>query len=302
VLTLTDAGYQFPRVAGTSAGAITAALIVSLRTARQPLTKLRDYVDSIDYTKFEDTSRLQRELGAVGEAERLLFHDGLYSGAYLVEWLGGILEDLGVTTFGQLRVDDPGSSLPEACRYSLVVLASDITRGKLVRLPWDYPDYGEQADDQRIVDAVRASMSIPFFFRPVRLTVPAATFDGVDYPPGKVTWVDGGMLSNFAVEAFDRSDGEPSRWPTIGIKLSARQVVMPKKKETRGVASETIACLRTLVDNADRTYLTPDKVARTIFVDTDAISATDFHLSVEQRDTLYANGCAAATQWLAARR
>ena len=33
VLTLGDAGYRFPRVAGTSAGAITAALIAALQRA-----------------------------------------------------------------------------------------------------------------------------------------------------------------------------------------------------------------------------------------------------------------------------
>ncbi len=30
------------------------------------------------------------------------------------------------------------------------------------------------------------------------------------------------MLSNFPIEVFDRTDGKPPRWPTFGIKLSAR--------------------------------------------------------------------------------
>ena len=34
--------------------------------------------------------------------------------------------------------------------------------------------------------------------------------------------VDGGMLSNFPIEVFDRTDGKPPRWPTFGIKLSAK--------------------------------------------------------------------------------
>ena len=44
----------------------------------------------------------------------------------------------------------------------------------------------------------------------------AATHDGVDYAAGTATWVDGGLLSNFPVEVFDRSDGQPARWPTPG--------------------------------------------------------------------------------------
>ena len=113
-------------------------------------------------------------------------------------------------------------------------------------------------------------MSIPFFFRPVRHDVPAATFEGVSYPAGTVTWVDGGLLSNFPVEVFDRSDGSPARWPTLGIKLSARQVVVPPPRPEHSVLDEALACVRVAMDNADRYYLTPAEVARTIFVDTDA--------------------------------
>ena len=64
----------------------------------------------------------------------------------------------------------PRDSLPEACSYSLIVHTADITRRKVVRLPWDYGNYGLDPGRQRIVDAVRASMSIPFFFfEPVEL-------------------------------------------------------------------------------------------------------------------------------------
>ena len=73
-------------------------------------------------------------------------------------------------TFEDLRItpeEDPGMSLPENKRYRLVVHTSDITRGQLVRLPWDYGLYGQDRDDQDVVAAVRASMSIPFFFEPV---------------------------------------------------------------------------------------------------------------------------------------
>jgi NTE family protein len=302
VLTLDEAGYRFPRVAGTSAGAITASLIAALQRAGKPLAELRDFVDSVDYTKFEDAGALRRHLGVVGDVGALVFHDGLYTGDYLVEWLGALLDQIGVTTFGDLRIDHPERSLGPGRDYALVVCTSDITRGKLVRLPWDYPDYGFDPDAQRIVDAVRASMSIPFFFRPVRHDVPAATFDGVSYPAGPVTWVDGGLLSDFPVDAFDPSDGSPARWPTLGIMLSARQIVVPRPHERHGPLAEAIACVRLAIDNAGRNYLTPAAVARTIFVDTEHISTTDFHLTVEQRQMLFTNGQQAASDWLAAQR
>ncbi len=72
-------------------------------------------------------------------------------------------------TFAGMRLpDDPGSDLADWKRYRLVVMASDVSQHKLVRLPWDYPAfYHLDPDDQSVIDAVRASMSIPFFFEPV---------------------------------------------------------------------------------------------------------------------------------------
>jgi NTE family protein len=301
-LELDAAGYTFKRVAGTSAGAIAAALIAALNAAGKPLSQLDDILTSCDYPKFMAKSHLRSALGRVGDAEQLLLHMGVYDADYLVEWLGGVLRQIGVTRFGQLRLDDAGAdaTLTASQRYTLIVHTSDITRGRCVRLPWDYPAYGRpDVDDELIVDAVRASMSIPFFFDPVRLRAPAASVDGCTYEAGSVTWVDGGMLSNFPVEVFDRCDGAPSRWPTIGIKLSARQTLMAARPDVSNVPDEAIACLHTLLDNADRYYLTADKAAQTIFVDSGGLKATEFHLSTGDQQKLAANGRQAARNWLA---
>jgi NTE family protein len=117
---------------------------------------------------------------------------------------------VGVRTFADLRLSDPDSSLAEYQCHALVVHASDLTRRVLVRLPWDYDQYGQVVDKQLVVDAVRASISIPFYFRPVQ----------VNTGTGAATWVDGGLLSTFPITVFDRTDGAPERWPTWGVKLS----------------------------------------------------------------------------------
>ena len=56
---------------------------------------------------------------------------------------------------------------------------NELSRRVLVRLPWDYAQYGSTADDTRVVDAVRASMSIPFYFRPVQVDQIVIIFFGV---------------------------------------------------------------------------------------------------------------------------
>ena len=69
-------------------------------------------------------------------------------------------------------------------------------------------------------------MSIPFFYEPVKL----------DNAKHKACWfVDGGMLSNFPVDVFDRTDGQPPRWPTFGIKLSARPEAAQVVNEVHGI-------------------------------------------------------------------
>ena len=62
---------------------------------------------------------------------------------------------------------------------------------------------------------------------------------------------------------------------------------------------EAIDCLQTLLNNADRYYLTPEKAVRTIFIDSTGITATDFSITAAQRATLFTNGQTAASQWLA---
>jgi NTE family protein len=297
ILTLDQAGYAFRRVAGTSAGAIAAAIVTALDRAGRPLIAARDYLDTIDYSRFVTKRGLRAALGVLGDVEHLVFDLGLHDGAYLVEWLGGVLRDIGVTSFGDLALDDPGAdaNLRPEQRYSLVVHTSDISRGKCVRLPWDYAEYGLDPARQRIVDAVRASMSIPFVFQPVRAEVRT---------PGSrskrtATWVDGALLDNFPVEVFDRTDGSPARWPTIGIKLSASTAAAAQWRDVDGPFDEALACFHTLLENADRFYVTPERAARTIFVDSAGINAADFAIGAAERALLFENGVAAVRAWLA---
>jgi NTE family protein len=295
VLALDEAGYRFSRVAGTSAGAIAAALIAALTARGRPVSDLRDILATVEYPKFESGNVLT-------EASGLLTHMGLHNGDYLVTWLGDALTQIGATKFGDLRLDDAGAdtNLTEAQRYTLIVDVSDISRGRCVHLPWDFPAYGRpDIDEESIVGAVRASMAIPFFFRPVRFEAPAVDFGDQHFEKSKITWVDGGMLSNFPVEVFDRTDGGAARWPTLGIKLSARQTVVAPAKEIHGAVGEAMAALHTLVNNDERFYVPSRNADRTIFVDNAGIAATDFAITKAQQDTLFANGQSAAHQFLA---
>ena len=115
---LNQAGYRFPRVAGTSAGSIVASLVAALQAAGEPLSRLAEIMRTIDYRKFLDRSLIGR-VPLIGGGLSLLVSDGMYRGTYLEQLLAGLLGDLGVRTFGDLRTGEE----PEQFAWSLVVTA-----------------------------------------------------------------------------------------------------------------------------------------------------------------------------------
>jgi NTE family protein len=291
---LVAAGYTFPRIAGTSAGAVVGAVIVGLQRAGEPLSRLIDVASTLDYRKLRDRGpigRLTGPLARVVDRMSQAFESGIYEGEYLHDWVDGVLRDLGIETFGDIRTDDPDSSLPPEYRYDLVVVASDLSRQRMVRLPWDYEVYGLDADERRISDAVRASASIPFYYEPVTLRSPL--------DKGVSTLVDGGVLSNFPIALFDRTDDNPPRWPTFGVRLSARPTGRVQTQAVNGPVSLALALVETMMDACDARHIDdPCVQARSIFVDTSGISSVDFTLTKEQRQLLLDAGIAAADDFL----
>jgi NTE family protein len=273
---LAAAGYRFPRVAGSSAGAIVAALVAALQAAGEPLGRLTEIMRTIDYRKFLDRN-LIGHVPLIGGVLSLLVSDGVYRGAYLESLLATLLADLGVHTFGDLRTGEE----PEQFAWSLVVTASDLSRRRLVRIPWDLESYGIDPDGFSVARAVHASAAIPYVFEPVRV--------------GNATWVDGGLLSDFPVDLFDRPG---PRWPTFGIRLSARPGI-PPTHAVHGPVSLGIAAIEALVSNQDNAYIDdPCTVRRTIFVPAGDVSPIDFDITPERRDALYQQGLQAGQDFL----
>ena len=286
ITVLMERGYTFERVAGTSAGSIVGALVAAGFTADE----MTATVKAVDYSKFQDGRPWDDVV--VGKLVDLLEHDGVYDGNYLKTWLGQQLATKNMTTFATMPYTDPdGHSVPPEKAYKLVVNVSDITQGALRQLPWDYQArYGIDASTMDIVDAVRCSMSIPLFYRPVKLHTPS----------GVTSWiVDGGMLSNFPVDAFDRKDGKRPRWPTFGIKLSAAPETDMAPHEVTGTIDFAKSLIATMTGFFDRVHIEDQAVVdRTMFVDTGTIRATDFGLTSQDQDTLFASGQAAAEKFL----
>lgn len=289
---LSDSGYRFARVAGSSAGALVGAIIAAMEQRHEPMSRVDDIMRTLDYAKMLDRrgpSRAFRWWPTAANALGILFNKGMYRGKYLEDWTRGVLGDLGVRTFGDLAFADPGSALPPNESYRLVVTASDLSRQRLMYLPWDLDDYEIDVARYPVARAVRASAAIPFMFEPVTLK---SSF-------GVSTLADGSLLRSYPIEIFDRHDGAPARWPTIGIRLSSPSSERAPAKPVTGPLSLISSLIYTTVDSTQVRHVNdPIDVERSIFAKPRGVRWTDFDLTPAQQQGLYDSGYQAGLAWL----
>jgi NTE family protein len=288
-----DRDFRFERVAGTSVGAIVAALVAAGVSGDE----LRAALLQFPFAKAVDKDLVDR-IPVVGPLASLLLSRGVYETGFVRDWLAAELERRDVRTFADLRHKDDRSSLPPDRRYKLVVTATDVTSGELLYLPWDYRHrFGIDPDEQLVADAVAASTAIPFFYEPVYLTNRHTQESHV--------LVDGGVLSNFPITVFDRTDGTTPRWPTFGVKIIpqlpshnrdviplAGRIPVPGVRQLEAVAA-------TLVVGRDQTYLQRPCVAmRTMQVDTREVGVVEFTVDDARKQKVFENGWKEADRFI----
>ncbi len=262
-------GFEFVRVAGTSAGSIVAALIAAGYTSKE----IYQLVDELDPTKLLDP---RKTIIPFKFTKWLLLYWklGLYKGNELERWLKEKLEAKGLKTFSDLP--------PNALR----VIASDLSNGQMVVLPDDLEKYGISPRSFSIAKAIRMSCSIPYFFEPVRLR----STNGINI------LVDGGVLSNFPMWLFDQDHVKKVR-PVLGIKLSANGYEHSKYKINNGI--ELFGALfATMKDAHDSRYISKKHAENIIFIPTEGIFTTEFQLTNEKKQALFNVGREHAKRFL----
>jgi NTE family protein len=279
-------------VAGTSAGAITAALLAAGYTADE----LREVIVSLDYRQFQDRA-WEDKVPLIERSLSLLLDLGLFEGDRFLAWMKEMLEAKGVRTFADLvhpeYADDP------RYRSRLQVIASDVTTHELLVLPRDATKLGIVPDELDVALAVRMSMSIPIFFEPVR----------IEDADGRMhVIVDGGMLSNFPVWLFDCPDDEAPEWPTFGLLLVEPKPSVPVGQRLPAprmagsgpgaVIDYVKALAQTMMEAHDRLYVEQANFARTIPIPTLGVGTTEFELPRNRALELYDSGRAAAEKFL----
>ncbi|MGB7622921.1 MAG: patatin-like phospholipase family protein [Terriglobia bacterium] len=315
-----EKGYTWKNVAGTSAGAITAALVASGYTAAEIKAELDGLMrepspdGTVGYERFKDKSLLD-QVPLLGPVMSLGLEKGIYEGEFFEEWLRGLLEKKNKHTFADLINPDHAQDAKDSpYRYRLRVVASDITRRRMLVLPQDIADFEEfdgDPDKLEIARAVRMSMSIPFFFEPVELTCMDDRFPRTEEEQGEeatrgkhITFtarqrrcyiVDGGVLSNFPVDLFDAPPDRTPRWPTFGFKLVAPNDDRPNR--IGGPLTLFAALFTTMMEAHDQRHMDQETAVRTIKIRTEKVKTTDFDLKPEDSDALYDRGRDGAKQF-----
>ncbi|CAM3250891.1 patatin-like phospholipase family protein [Filibacter tadaridae] len=266
---LEEKGYEFRRVAGTSAGAILASFIAAGYSGKE----IERLLDEQDFNELLDPRRLIIPLPSM-KWIRLYWQLGLYQGKALENWFLEKLAAKGVYSFSDLP---PGS---------LKLIASDLTNSKMIVLPDDLESYGIDADSFPIARALRMSCGIPFFFEPLRLLAKS----------GETIVVDGGVLSNFPIWLFEDGDGKNER-PVLGLKLSGSKEEMPGHKIKN--ALDLFQALFSTMQNAhDDRYISRKHENNIVFIPVENYSATDFDLDEETKNELMEIGRTRTEQFL----
>ena len=252
---LEEMGLRFLRVGGTSAGSINAVLVAGLGTPGQRKSqRIIEELANISFWDFVDGDSDVRDfvanlvhnsnlikLGWKGMQviDSLVWNLGLNPGDKFLEWLSNLLEREGVGTSQKLldrmatmpaglttREGEPLT--PDPAQSPLALVAADVSTQTKVDFPRMAPLYWQDPGEVDPALYVRASMSIPYFFSPLRVEkVPQGNeardrWDELagygEEPPSVCTFVDGGIMSNFPINLFHVQDRIP-RAPTFGVKL-----------------------------------------------------------------------------------
>lgn len=293
VLQARDLLRSVENVAGTSAGAITAALVAVGATAEE----MQSILGSTDFASFMDGRG-----GFVGDAVRLYESYGIHKGEEFQDWCrrqistltqrvtGTAMPDLTFARLSTLAAQKPESF------SNLYVVTTNLTR----QVPEVFS--AQTRPDVPLWQAIRMSMSIPLFFE-------AFPFDGHLY-------VDGGVSWNYPIDLFDGLIRHPiigkppvpaevgTCTETLGFSLGTREQIQRLEKDglplpisISDLKSYTKALFNFMLSASNQLHLDPDSIQRTVFIDNANVATTDFTLSDELKRKLVDNGVLATSAW-----
>ena len=282
---------RIERVAGTSAGALQAALLAFGLSVDETIALYKTMDNTrIRRPSVDDDAVRNGRLGRVRDnltlANRLINRFGLYSNQYLQSWLQEIIAQHcggnGRATFADFRARG---------LRDLYIIAVNITRRRTEIFSAD------TTPNVSVADAVVMSSSIPFFFEAVQ-------FDGKSLGQGDY-YIDGGAQNNYPLTIFDdprfrrgsRHFTYGVNWETLGCQQYTPEDCDPERDEISNIFQYAESIIGTLSEGpkvaVDMRLV--DRL-RTIRISNCCVSTTDFDIVVDEMHPIYRKMVAAGAQ------
>lgn len=335
VYVLEQMGIRFLQLGGTSAGAINTMLMAAAGPIDQAKTEWilseicnKNFYDFVDGDKdakafiealLNDAGKLKMSLKGLQVIDNFQGDLGLNPGNNFHAWMKSLLQMKGIHTLKDLkevrkkspqgglfnRLDKSLTYGPEAYERVVIVAADISTESKIIfpemsHLFWTDPDQVNPAD------FVRATMSIPFFFFPYRIkNIPQgpqawqnwkSCTGYIGNTPSEVTFVDGGIMSNFPIDVFHLHSKIPSA-PTLGVKLGEDRVEAKKIEKFFPYIGSIFDSARHIHDY-NFLFKNPDFKKLICVVDVDGHNWLDFGIKDEAKIDLFVRGAKAAANFL----
>lgn len=334
---LEQAGIRFLGVGGTSAGSINALLVAALAEpgklkGEKLLAELAnknffDFVDGDSDARdlieswVDGAGSVKLALKAAQVIDNLQNDLGLNPGNAFTEWLQQLLEKEGITDFASLtkrmQTVPDGIKLrsgeafdkPVEQLFRLAIIAADVTTETKVEFPRMAELYWSDVNKVNPAMFVRASMSIPYFFHPMKVKrIPKgpeaekrweelASYRVAEEGrlPSEVLFIDGGIMSNFPIDVFHNTKKVPSA-PTFGVKLELDKRLKNVDGPLMLFGTIFNAARHTL--DYDFIHRNPDYSKLVTWIPAKGFNWLDFNMSDENKIRLFLEGANCAAKFL----
>lgn len=291
------------RIGGTSSGAI-AGLLVGLN---YDITEISSIMSNLNFNNFLDDN-----WGIIRDTKRLITNFGWYKGDFCRSWISDILYDKTGNpnaTFNDILLQKEQNGFRD-----MYFIGTNLSTGYSEIFSF------EHTPRMCIADAVRISMSIPFFF------VAPKSLRG-DY------YTDGGILDIYPIRLFDRqkyvdrfstmpsyykayneglkaqrkkSDFYVFNQETLGFRLASQTEIdvfkdhsEPPHHDVKDLFTFTWRVIDTLLESQNDRHLHSDDWNRTIYIDALNVKSMEADLTIETRNSLVESGFAFTERYFA---
>lgn len=328
-----EMGIRFLSLGGTSAGSVNTLLLAAMGPPQEKKSlKILEAIVQKDFAEFMDGGEdikllvrsttwrnpLLRWLGGVagilGNLDEAFFETGFNPGDAFYTWLEALLKEEEIETARALekRMNSfPKELLRLDSKLSakLAIVAADITTETKVVFPEMSDLYFDRPERVNPAKFVRASMSIPLFFKPLTIDLSDLPRKDPDFIqkwqekanylgkiPEKVSLVDGGIMSNFPIDIFHERNRIPNR-PTFGVRLGIDRI---RQRPTDTMLAIFMACFDGARNIRDYEAIKNNEDFRQLisYVDTDHHNWLNFDLPDRDKLDLFKRGAQSAALFL----